>query len=417
MLGFKDAMKLLDVGDFVQATGEVGKTVKGEVSIIPSEIKILTKSIRPLPEKRLGLKDKEERYRRRYIDLIMNGETRRIFQIRTKLVKLLRKYLDEHAFMEVKTPALQPLYGGASAKPFVTHYNSLDSEMYLRIADELYLKRLIVGGFSKVYEIGTDFRNEGIDRWHNPEFQMLEFYLAYADYNKLMEMTEEMLSGIVKEITGSYKLKYGDMVIDFTLPWDRLTYRDSIYNETGIDLDKVGTSVESLKKEIREKKLEIEGELPDDVPTILDNLYKSRVRPKLIDPVFLIDHPEVMRPLAKKKSGDGTKVESIQLIAAGAELLNAYTELNDPQDQRERWVADMERGKGKVTEEYQMIDEDYIQALEYSMPPTAGWGMGIDRFTALLTDQHSLKDVIIFPTLKPLGRKKEEVKKKSKNNV
>ena len=411
-LGFKDAMKLLDVGDFVQVKGEVGKTTRGEISVMPTEIRLLTKSIRPLPEKWHGVKDEETKYRQRYLDLIMSEESRNVFKARTKFVSLLRKYLDENGFMEVKTPALQPLYGGATAKPFITQYNALDAEFYLRIADELYLKRLIAGGFDKVYEIGTDFRNEGMDRWHNPEFQMLEFYWAYADYEDLMKMTEEMLSEIVKEITGDYKVRYGELEIDFSAPWKRLSYRDSIYEKTQIDIDKVMESknpLEDLQKQILDNDLMKKSELVNDVPELIDQLYKKHVRPKLINPVFLTDHPESMRPLAKKKSSDPTKVESFQLVAASAELINAYSELNDPQDQRERWESDMERAGGDI-DEYQVLDEDYLQTLEFSMPPTAGWGMGIDRFTAILTDQHAIKDVILFPSLKPKERKKTKKK-------
>ena len=274
----------------------------------------------------------------------------------------------------------------------------MDIDLYLRIADELYLKRLIVGGFEKVYEIGTDFRNEGIDRWHNPEFSMLEFYWAYANYNDLMEMTEEMLSGIVKTIKGVYKVDYGDLEIDFKPPWKRLTFRDAILERIDIDIDKY-EAVPELKRVITKKKLEVDTNV-NDLPTLLDNLYKGVARTKIIEPTFVIDHPYEMRPLAKRKETTPAKVESIQLLAGGAELLNAYSELNDPVDQRLRWEEDLQRGEVGA-QEYQVVDEDYIRALEYGMPPTAGWGMGIDRFTAILTNQHSLKDVILFPTLRP----------------
>lgn len=404
----KEAYKLLryfDIGDFLYVKGKVVKTTAGEISIDVEKFQLLTKSIRPLPSTWHGLKDVEERYRQRYVDLVVNDDVRKVFDTRSKIVTLLRKYLNDHAFTEVKTPSLQPLYGGATAKPFVTHHNSLDSDMYLRIADELYLKRLIAGGFHKVYEIGTDFRNEGIDRWHNPEFQMLEFYWAYANYEDLMTLSEEMLSEIVKEITGSFDITYGDMNVNFKTPWKRMTYTQAILDKTNINIDKV-KDIADLKKQIKDNNLKVDLGDANDLPTGFDNLYKALVRPNLTDPVFLIDYPESMRPLAKRKPDDHSKVENIQLVIAGAEIFNAYTELNDPTDQRERWLFDMERGEGGA-EEYQMLDEDYLRALEYGMPPTAGWGMGIDRFTALLTNQHAIKDVILFPTLKPEDKKIE----------
>ena len=402
-------LKLLDIGDFLWVEGKVIKTKSREITIDVDDIQLLTKSVRPLPSKWHGLKDVEERYRQRYVDLLLNEDVKEVFKKRSKIVTLLRKYLDDQGFLEVKTPALQPLYGGASAKPFVTHHNSLGIDMYLRIADELYLKRLIVGGFEKVYEICTDFRNEGVDRWHNPEFTMLEFYWAYADYNDLMVMTEEMLSGVVKKVTGDVKVKYGDLEVDFSTPWKRLTYRDAILKYAGIDIDKEN-SIDKLKKAIKKNKLKVDLKNVTDTPMVLDSIYKATVRTKLTNPVFLIDHPYSMRPLAKRKGNDTTKVESIQLIAAGAELLNAYSELNDPQDQRARWEEDMAREKTGV-DETQVVDEDYIRALEYGMPPTTGWGMGIDRFTAILTNQHTIKDTILFPTLRPRVEKRVSKKK------
>jgi lysyl-tRNA synthetase class 2 len=341
----------------------------------------------------------EERYRQRYVDLILNPETKDVFEKRAKIVSLLRTYLDKKGFVEVKTPSLQPIYGGATAKPFITHHNALDIDLYLRISDELYLKRLIVGGFERVYELGTDFRNEGIDRWHNPEFSMLEFYWAYADYNDLMDMTEDMLSSIVKDVAGHTKVKYGEDKVDFKKPWKRITYKEIFQEKLGIDID-VMTETKELEKIIKDKKIKINKKEAGDVPSLLDAIYKSEIRPTLIAPTFITEHPFSMRPLAKRKEGEETKVESLQLIVAGAELINAYSELNDPADQKKRWEEDMERSK-KGVEEYQVIDEDYIRALEYGMPPTAGWGLGIDRFTAILTNQHSLKDTILFPTLKP----------------
>lgn len=387
-----------DIGDIVEAKGILFKTKTGEKTLEISDAKILAKSLLPLPEKWHGLQDVEERFRKRYLDILMNPGVKDIFLKKSRLTKLLREYLDQKGFIEVKTPALQPLYGGASAKPFVTHHNTLDIDLYLRVSDELYLKRLIVGGFEKVFEICTDFRNEGIDRWHNPEFSMLEFYQAYADYKDLMKMTEEMLSGIVKKMTGSYRIKYGADEIDFTPPWPRLPYLEAFHKATGVNLADV--TFEGLKKMIEKKGIKIDPKGIIDLPTLVDQIYKTLIRPKILNPTFLIDHPYAMRPLAKKKKEDENLVESLHLICGGIELVNAYSELNDPLDQKARWQEEMQRGK-KGAEEYQILDEDYIEALEYGMPPTAGWGMGIDRFCALLTDQHSIKETILFPAMRP----------------
>ena len=273
-------LEFVDIGDFIYIEGKVVKTKAGEITIDVNDFQLLTKSIRPLPSKWHGLKDVEERYRQRYVDLIMNEDVKRVFETKTKIVKLLREYLDNRGFVEVKTPILQPIYGGATAKPFITHHNALDIDLYLRIADELYLKRLIVGGFEKVYEIGTDFRNEGVDRWHNPEFTMLEFYWAYADYNDLMELTEEMLSSIVKEVSGSYGITYDGKKINFKPPWKRVTYRDAIKNASGIDIDKV-KSFKKLKDEIIKKKLSVPLEEAKDIPTGFDAIFEALVRTKV----------------------------------------------------------------------------------------------------------------------------------------
>ena len=397
--GYQFFLGHFDIGDFAEFKGSLFETKTKEKTLDVAEFKMLAKSLRPLPEKWHGLQDIEERYRKRYLDLIMNPEVREVFRKKSQITKLLREYLEKQDFIEVKTPALQPIYGGASAKPFITRHNALNINLYLRVADELYLKRLIVGGFEKVFEICTDFRNEGIDRWHNPEFTMLEFYWAYADYKDLMKMTETMLSEIVKKVNGSFKVKYGEIEIDFTPPWPRLPYIDALRKMADIDIEKYAT-FESLKKLVQKKKLEIDLKKNLDFPSLLDDIYKTLVRPKIVDPVFLIDHPYSMRPLAKRKRGDESKVESIHLIAGGIELVNAYSELNDPQDQKARWQEEMTRSK-KGAVDYQVLDQDYIEALEYGMPPTAGWGMGIDRFCALLTNQHSIKDTILFPTMRP----------------
>lgn len=393
-------IKLLDIGDFIWVKGGVFKTQAGEITIDVDEFQLLTKSVRPLPSTWHRLKDVEEKYRQRYVDLLLNPEVKSVFEKRAMIVRFLRKYLDERGFIEVKTPALQVVYGGATAKPFITHHNALDIDLYLRISDELYLKRLIVGGFEKVYEICTDFRNEGIDRWHNPEFSQLEFYWAYANYEDLMKLTEKMLSYVAKRVTGSVLVKYAEQEIDFSPPWRRISFTEAIANETGIDLEGI-KNLADLKREIRKKGIRLESKDTKDVPSLLDALYKVTVRPKIVNPTFITDHPYSMRPLAKRREDAPDKVESFQLVVAGAELINAYSELNDPQDQRKRWEEDIKRAKESGAAEYQVVDEDYIRALEYGMPPTAGWGLGIDRFTAILTNQHSIKDTILFPTLRP----------------
>ncbi len=388
-----------DLGDFIEIRGILFTTKTGEKTIKAEEYRILSKAIRPLPEKWHGLEDKEKRYRKRYLDLVMNPEVKKVFQKRTKVLRLLREYLGQRGFMEVETPILQPLYGGASAKPFITRLDSLDMEMYLRISDELYLKRLIVGGFPKVYEVSKDFRNEGIDRQHNPEFTQIEFYWAYADYEDLMDFTEDMLTSVIKEVCGKLKIEYGEEVLDFSSPWPRLTYREAILEHTGIDVDKVRTE-EDLKEIISNKFSDFSFEDLVGYGSTLDSLYKEYVRPKLIQPCFLVDHPADLMPLAKRKDEDPFKIESFQLLVYGYELIKAYSELNDPIDQKERWLAQEGLAK-KGLEEHEVLDEDYIEALEYGMPPTAGWGMGIDRLTAILTNQHSIRDVIFFPFMRP----------------
>jgi len=391
--------ELVDIGDFVQAGGGVFKTKAGEISVEVKVFGLLSKAVRPLPSSWHGFKDVEERYRQRYVDLILNPEVRKVFDARTRMVRFLRQFMDKKGFMEVETPVLQPIYGGATARPFKTFHNALKSEFYLRIADELYLKRLIVGGYEKVYEIAKDFRNEGIDRQHNPEFTMMEFYWAYANYEDLMKLSEEMLGGAVKEVTGRYEIEYQGKKIDFGPGWERITFRDLVFRDTKIDIDEVKDE-KGLREMIKSRGLKVELGGVEGYANVLDELYKEYCRPKMTGPVFLIDHPYEMKPLAKRKSGDPSKVASVALVVAGFEIFNAYNELNDPQDQRERWEEEKKLLEAGF-KEAQMLDEDYIRALEYGMPPMAGWGMGIDRFTAIVTNQPNLKDTIIFPTLRP----------------
>lgn len=391
-------LELLDIGDFMGVAGELFKTGAGELTISVKDYQLLAKSLRPLPAKS-GLTDVEERYRQRYVDLLVNPEVRAVFEIRTKVVSSLRAFMDRNGFLEVETPVLQPVYGGASARPFVTHHAALDEDFYLRISDELYLKRLIVGGMEKVYEIGHDFRNEGIDRSHNPEFTMLEFYWAYADYEKLMKFTEEMFVSLLKDIHGSLKLEYQGRQLDFKPPWKRITYRQSILEATGIDIDKTD-SEEKLQDAIKEHGITLEERRPVGYGAVLDALYKQTTRPGLEGPLFLTERPAEFVSLAKRLPADPRKTASFQLLVVGEELINAYNELNDPIDQAERWRESEKLGK-KGKAEHEAFDEDYIRALEYGMPPTAGWGLGIDRLTAVLANQPSLKDTILFPTLRP----------------
>ena len=392
-------LNYFDIGDFIGVSGELFKTKSGELTILVKDFRLLSKSLRPLPSQWYGLKDVEERYRKRYLDLLMNPEVREVFEVRTRLLTLLRKYLDEHGFTEVETPILQPLYGGASARPFITHVDSLGTDFYLRISDELYLKRLIVGGFEKVYEVSKDFRNEGIDRQHSPEFTQIEFYWAYADYKNLMKFSEEMLSSVIETVKGGLKVEFEGQTLDFSLPWPRVTYRDLVLEHTGIDIDRVRAEQE-LRDVISKKGLKLDLAGVVGYGPIIDALYKEYCRPKLVQPTFLIDHPAELMPLAKRKLEDPSKIESIQLLAAGYEMFKAYSELNDPIDQKGRWEEQEGLAK-KGLEEHEVLDADYIEALEYAMPPTAGWGMGIDRLTAILTDQHTIRDVILFPLMRP----------------
>ncbi len=394
-------LELFDLGDFLGVEGSLFKTKAGELTVLVSDFQLLTKAIRPLPSTWHGLKDVEERYRKRYLDLLMNPPVRKVFETRTKILTLLREYLDEHGFVEVETPVLQPIYGGAAARPFTTHLNALDSDFYLRISDELYLKRLIVGGFEKIYEVSKDFRNEGIDRQHSPEFTQVEFYWAYADYHDLMEFSEKMLSHVVKEVCGSLQIEFEGQKLSFKSPWPRVTYRDLVLEHSGIDIDKAQTEKE-LKEAISDKGLKLDLSGVVGYGPLVDILYKEYCRPKIIQPTFLIDHPAELMPLAKRKTENSSRIESVQLLVSGYEVFKAYSELNDPQDQKVRWEEQEGLAK-KGLAEHEVLDEDYIEALEYGMPPTAGWGMGIDRLTAILTDQHTIRDVILFPLMRPRG--------------
>jgi len=393
-----DQTKLFDMGDIISASGTVFKTQAGEITIRVSEFQILAKNLRPLPEKFHGLTDVEERYRQRYVDLIVNPESRQVFVTRSKILTEMRRFLDEHGFLEVETPILQPVYGGASAKPFVTRHNELEQDMYLRISNELYLKRLIVGGFEKVYEVSRDFRNESVSRFHNPEFTQVEFYWAYVDYDVLMKFTEELVVHLIKTVKGDTKVTFQGKTLDFKSPFKRLTFHDAIFEKTQIDIDKIHTE-DDLKKEIENKNIKLNITEVIGLGAMFDALYKEYVRPHLEGPLFLTDYPSSMIALAKRKPEDKTKIASFQLLACGTELLKAYNELNDPKDQQDRWLDEEALAKKGVQTAMQ-LDTDYIRALEYGMPPTAGWGMGIDRFTQFLTDSPTIKDVILFPSMR-----------------
>jgi len=405
-------LKHIERGDFLGVHGTATKTKRGEISVKVDKLELLSKALRHLPTEWYGLKDVEERYRQRYVDLILNKKAREVFLKRTQILKEVRNFLDENGYVEVETPVIQAIYGGAAAKPFKTHINDLKLDAFLRISDELHLKRLIVGGFEKVYEVAKDFRNESIDTQHNPEFTQVEFYEAYADYNKLMKMTEELLSRVVKKVNGNLKVKYADTVLDFTPPLPRVKFRDIILKETGIDIDKQGTE-EKLLKAIKAKKLKLDLKGIVGYGGVADKLYKDYVRPKIVQPTFLIDYPTEMIPLAKRKDDDPRKIATVQLIAYGFEVLKAYNELNDPIDQKGRLEQETKLA-AKGHEEAHLLDEDFIRALEYGMPPTAGWGMGIERLTMLLTDSQSMKEVILFPFMRPAEEEQHKHKRAKK---
>lgn len=396
-------IKLIDTGDFIQATGYLFTTERGERTLYVLDYAIIAKGLRPLPEKYHGLEDVELRQRKRYLDLIANGdEARSIFVTRSRMVSAMRRYLDSLGFLEVETPVLQPLYGGATARPFMTHHHALDRDLYLRIAVELYLKRLIVGGFERVYEIGRDFRNEGIDRSHNPEFTMMECYQAYADYEDIMVLVEEMMHYIALEVKGTPRITYQGTEIDLTPPWPRIRLLDAIAEFTGIDANRFPDR-ESLAAEMRANGYDVDphvgrGRLIDDLKSAM---FRKGL-PQLRQALFLTDYPIDISPLAKPHRSEAGLAERFQPFIGGLECGNAFTELNDPLDQRARFEDQM-RQRAQGDDEAQMLDEDYIEALEIGMPPTGGLGLGIDRLAMLMTDQESIRDVILFPTMRKLA--------------
>lgn len=389
--------KKWDIGDIIGVTGFVFRTRRGEISVHVQGVELLSKSLLPLPEKYHGLTSQELRYRQRYVDLIMNPDTRRTFEIRTKIIKIIRSYLDDMGYMEVETPVLNTISGGATARPFVTHHNTLDIDMFMRIATELHLKRLVVGGIERVYEIGRLFRNEGMDTKHNPEFTTVEFYEAYADYHDMMDRTEGIFIKAAEDILGTTELTYSGDAIVLTPPFRRMTMAEAVKEETGVDFMSItddGEAAEAAKR----AGVELTNERAWG--EILYTCFEQKVEHKLIQPTFITDHPVEVSPLAKKCPADPRLTERFELFIYGREMANAFSELNDPIDQRERFQrqADM-RAAGD--EEAGMMDDDYITALEYGLPPTGGCGIGIDRMVMLFTDSASIRDVILFPTMKP----------------
>ena len=395
--------KLLDIGDIIGVNGYVFITRMGEISIHIKELKLLSKSLRPLPivKEKDGIifdafTDPEQRYRMRYVDLIVNPQVRETFINRAKLINSIREYLNQKRYLEVETPVLQPIYGGAAAKPFKTHHNALNQTLYLRIADELYLKRLIVGGYEGVYEFAKDFRNEGMDRFHNPEFTLMELYVAYKDYYWMMDLVEEMIEKAAVDLNGNALIKVGENSIDFKRPWKRITMFDAIREKIGIDISTMN------EKELFETAQKVSAEVDQTMGKgkLIDQIFGQIVEPYLIQPTFIIDYPVEMSPLAKKHRSKPGLVERFEVICNGKELCNAFSELNDPIDQRERFEEQLLLGK-RGDQEAMVLDEDYLRALEFGMPPTAGLGIGIDRLVMIMTNSSSIQDVLFFPQMRP----------------
>ena len=383
--------KQLDLGDFLGVEGPVFRTRAGELSVAVKELTVLSKALRPLPEKYHGLADREARARQRYLDLLSNPESREVFEIRSKAISSIRRRLEAAGFIEVETPMMQPIPGGATARPFVTHHNTLDLDLYLRIAPELFLKRLIVGGFERVFELNRNFRNEGISTRHNPEFTMLEFYWAYADYELLMDFTEELISGVVEEVTGGLEVEWGGHTIDFSRPWRRLKMRDAILEYSDLTPDDL-VDRERMEKAARDLDVQRIDERSDG--NLLAELYEMTAEPLMINPTFIMDFPRQISPFAKSCPDDPETVERFELFIGGMELANAFTELNDPDEQRRRLEF-------QAAEQGGTVDEDFLLAMEHGLPPTGGEGIGIDRLIMLITNQSSIRDAMLFPQLRP----------------
>jgi lysyl-tRNA synthetase class 2 len=392
-----ETFKTYDIGDIIGISGEVFRTKKGEISIKAKEITLLSKSLQPLPEKWHGLKDPDLRYRQRYVDLIVNPGVRQTFVLRSKILQAIRRYLDDRGFLEVETPVLHNSAGGAAARPFITHHNTLNLDMYLRIATELHLKRLVVGGFDKVYEIGRIFRNEGMSIKHNPEFTSIELYQAFADYHDIMDLTEDLVSTVAKKVLGTDVVTYQGEEIHLTAPWKRITMIDAVKEYTGVDFASFQTD-EEARQAARDAGFHIEGK--PSWGEVLNLLFEEKVEEHLVQPTFIMDYPIEVSPLAKKKKDDPRLTERFEFFITRREFGNAFSELNDPIDQKERFM-EQARQRAAGNEEAEMMDEDFVNALEVGMPPTGGLGIGIDRLVMLLTDSYSIRDVILFPTMKP----------------
>jgi len=401
---FKDHF---DLGDFIQASGKIFRTRTGEVSLWISDFTMLAKAISPLPAAKdqvvdgevvqhATLTDPETRYRQRYADLAVNPDVREVFKIRTKTIRAIQHFMDSKGFLEVETPILQPIYGGAAAQPFITHHNQLKQDLYLRISFELYLKRLLVGGFEKVYEIGRDFRNEGVSFKHNPEFTQMEFYMAYADYEDVMSLTEEMLSFVVEEVLGAKSFSFKNQEIRLDQPWQRVELRQGIIDQTGIDIQKFETAKDLAGAM---KSLEMEFNPKSSRGKLIDDILGQFLEPTFIQPTFVYDYPREISPLAKTKPDDPGTVERFEGFMGGIELCNAFTEINDPVDQEERFL-EMGRAYSEGDDEHHPLDEDYLRAMRYGMPPSGGFGMGVDRLVMLLTDQQTIREVLLFPHLR-----------------
>lgn len=395
--------KLLDIGDFIGIKGYAFLTKVGELTIHVTELQVLSKSLKPLPIVKTdaegnvfdAFSDPELRYRQRYVDLVVNPEVKEVFKKRTVIYNSMREYLNAKGYLEVETPILQPLYGGAAARPFKTHHNTLDMTLYMRIANELYLKRLIVGGFEGVYEFSKDFRNEGMSRFHNPEFTQIELYVAYKDYEWMMDTTEEMLEKVCLDVNGTTQIQVGENTIDFKRPWKRFTMYEAIENFTGVDISQM--EEEEMRAEAKKMGVHVEDNLGKG--KIIDEIFGEKCEPHLIQPTFITDYPVEMSPLAKKHRTKEGLVERFEAICNGKEICNAFSELNDPIDQRERFQAQLELGK-RGDDEAMMLDEDFLRALEYGMPPTAGIGIGLDRLSMIMCNQNSIQDVLFFPQMK-----------------
>jgi lysyl-tRNA synthetase class 2 len=387
----------LDLGDIIGVEGTIFRTRRGEISVSARKITILAKSLRPLPEKWHGLKDVDLRYRQRYLDLIVNPEVKQVFIKRNRLIQSIRQQLDELGFLEVETPMMQTIAGGAAARPFITHHNALNMDLYLRIAPELFLKRLLVGGLERVFEINRNFRNEGISTKHNPEFTMVEMYQAYADYRDMMELAEKLVSKAAQEVAGTMVISYQGHTINLTPPWKRLSMLEAIEKYVGIDFSKAQTDAEAREMA---KHLDLAIDNKATKGTVVFEVFDALVEPKLVQPTFITNHPIEVSPLAKRNAEDPNYTDRFEFFIAGREMGNAFSELNDPIDQRERFLKQVEQ-RAAGDQEAHMMDEDYVQALEYGMPPAGGMGIGIDRLVMLLTDSASIRDVILFPTMRP----------------